>query len=633
MQGKFVFLCSLLILLYPVSDAVGQSFEISTPDQAIAAGGGAIPFTTVFSIEQVTGALEDTKGFSFAYSHDSSLLEVVGSNPFTPNVLGELAGVNGGTGPDFIQGEIFPNGFTLGVIYAFVDQTQVITFEVAKPMVEVDYATLPGAVDGITEDVVTNVVGTDQLGSPATATVVVIGAGVSADATALPFSITFQAAPPVPDPVFVISSGDQTLVASGPNGGTASFTASFAIEQDLSNPESVPEPTYAFQFGYRHDPAMLQVSNVAPAPAIAALDGGSGAAFFGQMIHADGFTIGCNYDFQLVETITFSNPTDVIDVSYSSLPGALANAAGTQFTVVEEASDLGGNSITPVVVVDEGTGIDAQALPFTVGLTPAPATVFTLSCADQEVNFSGATGVGSFTGSISVTEDSANTGYPNDTQGFSFGIAHEQSLLNVTGVTQGATLQALEGGNGAEFLVISLYPEGFTIGCVYDIENIAVLAFPMETEVFTADYETVAGNLAGTDAGATVTTALTPISGLGPNQVTMVMVVDGQSNAMVGEAGQISLIATGGFDRGDCNDDGLFDIADAITLLDALFLGGSVPCDDACDGNDDELKDIADPIYILAGLFNGGPLPPGSGTCGPDPTEGTLGCESYDSCL
>ena len=127
-------------------------------------------------------------------------------------------------------------------------------------------------------------------------------------------------------------------------------------------------------------------------------------------------------------------------------------------------------------------------------------------------------------------------------------------------------------------------------------------------------------------------TQLTPIAGIGPNGVTLVMVVGGQSNAMVGDSGEISLVATGGFDRGDCNDDGLFDIADPITLLDNLFLGGFVPCDDACDGNDDELKDIADPIYILAALFNGGPLPPGSGNCGPDPTEGTLGCDSFDSC-
>mgnify|MGYP001447011623 FL=1 len=149
----------------------------------------------------------------------------------------------------------------------------------------------------------------------------------------------------------------------------------------------------------------------------------------------------------------------------------------------------------------------------------------------------------------------------------------------------------------------------------------------------TADYETVAGTLAGTEAGDTIVTALTPNASLGPNGVTLVMVVDGQSNAMASEAGEITLVSGGGFDRGDCNDDGLFDIADGITLLNNLFLSGDVPCDDACDGNDDELKDIADPIYILAALFNNGPMPPDNGSCGPDPTEGALGCDSFDSCV
>jgi len=633
MQGKFVFFCSLTILLLASSIVVGQTFEISSPDQSMAAGSGAIPFSATFSIEQITGALEDTKGFSFAYGHDPTMLEVLGSSPFTPTSVGELAGVNDGDGPDFIQGEIFVDGFTVGVIYALVDQTQVITYEVAKPVIEVNYATLPGAVDGITEDVVTDIIHADDLGTPPAATVVVIGAGTSAETTALPFSITFQAAPPVPDPVFVISAQDQTVVASGPNGGTASFVASFAIEQDLSDPEAVAEPTYAFQFGYSHDPTMLQVGSVSEAAALAVLDGGNGAAFFGQMIYSDGFTIGCNYDFRLQETITFSVATEVIDVSYSSLPGVLDGAAGTQLTVVEESSDLGGNSITPIVVVDEGTGIDAQALSFTVGLTPAPATVFTLICADQEVTFSSTSGIGSFTHGVSVTEDSGNAGFPNETQGFSFGIGHDSNLLDAVNVTQGAVLQAMEGGSGAEFFAVGLYEDGYTIGCVYDIQNITVQSYPTETELVTADYETVAGTLAGTEAGETVVTALTPSAGLGPNGVTLVMVVDGQSNAMASEAGEITLVSGGGFDRGDCNDDGFFDIADGITLLNNLFLSGDVPCDDACDGNDDELKDIADPIYILAALFNNGPMPPDNGSCGPDPTEGALGCDSFDSCV
>ena len=68
-------LLGVLALFLSGSMASGQTFEISSQDQTHAAGSGAIPFTATFSIEQVTGALEDTKGFSFAYRHDDTLME------------------------------------------------------------------------------------------------------------------------------------------------------------------------------------------------------------------------------------------------------------------------------------------------------------------------------------------------------------------------------------------------------------------------------------------------------------------------------------------------------------------------------------------------------------------------------
>ncbi|MGE4620312.1 MAG: hypothetical protein AAEJ04_10950, partial [Planctomycetota bacterium] len=387
------------------------------------------------------------------------LLEVVGSNPYEPNVVGELAAVNGGSGPDFIQGEIFPDGFTIGVIYAFVDQSQVITFETAKPMLEVEYSTQTGALDGITDDVVTTIVSADDLGTPATATVVVVGAGTSAPATGLPFSITFEAAP------------------------------------------------------------------------------------------------------------------------------------------------------------------------------PAPPILFSISCGDQVVTFSSATGVGSFANSVSLVEEVAPGQDANDTQGFSFGVGHDSALLTATSVDPGAVLAAMNNGTGAEYFQVGIEADGCTVGCIYDFQGSVTTTYSVATEVASIGYDTVAGALAGSVPGSSQTTTLTPVSGLGPNGVTLVMVVGGQSISMQSEAGIVTLEATGGFDRGDCNDDGAFDIADAITLLDALFLGGSVTCDDACDGNDDELKDIADAVYILSALFIGGPLPAGNGSCAPDATEGVLGCDTYNSCL
>jgi len=64
------------------------------------------------------------------------------------------------------------------------------------------------------------------------------------------------------------------------------------------------------------------------------------------------------------------------------------------------------------------------------------------------------------------------------------------------------------------------------------------------------------------------------------------------------------------FIRGDANGDGLVDISDAITMLDVLFQGAEIACEDAGDANDDGVLDISDPTYLLIHLFWGGAAPP-----------------------
>lgn len=97
-----------------------------------------------------------------------------------------------------------------------------------------------------------------------------------------------------------------------------------------------------------------------------------------------------------------------------------------------------------------------------------------------------------------------------------------------------------------------------------------------------------------------------------------------------------------GFRRGDCNDDGSFNIADSVFLLSTLFppLGSPPPvaaCVDACDSNDDGGVNIADAVTALAELFPGpgGPAPlpaPGSQMCGIDPTADMLDCANSVNC-
>ena len=77
------------------------------------------------------------------------------------------------------------------------------------------------------------------------------------------------------------------------------------------------------------------------------------------------------------------------------------------------------------------------------------------------------------------------------------------------------------------------------------------------------------------------------------------------------------------FMRGDANDDGNRNIADAIFILGYLFGGDAAPaCQDAADTNDDGQLNIADAIAVLGHLFGGtGDLPAPFPGCGKDPTD------------
>jgi hypothetical protein len=89
------------------------------------------------------------------------------------------------------------------------------------------------------------------------------------------------------------------------------------------------------------------------------------------------------------------------------------------------------------------------------------------------------------------------------------------------------------------------------------------------------------------------------------------------------------------FVRGDSNADGALDVSDAVATLGVLFLGAKAPwCMDAGDATDDGYFDISDAVTTLNFLFLGGPaLPePRAGTCGVDPSDDGLGCESYAPC-
>ena len=97
--------------------------------------------------------------------------------------------------------------------------------------------------------------------------------------------------------------------------------------------------------------------------------------------------------------------------------------------------------------------------------------------------------------------------------------------------------------------------------------------------------------------------------------------------------GEVTILVESLFIRGDCNNDGIVDLADPIYNLSYQFLIGLSVCLDAHDTNDDGGVDVGDPIYNLNYQFLDGPPPPGPFLdCDLDPTEDLLGCGSYKGC-
>ncbi len=91
----------------------------------------------------------------------------------------------------------------------------------------------------------------------------------------------------------------------------------------------------------------------------------------------------------------------------------------------------------------------------------------------------------------------------------------------------------------------------------------------------------------------------------------------------------------GEFRRGDCNGDGMIDIADGIFILIQLFGQPLTPsfCEDACDINGDRMEDISDAIYLFNFLFVLGPQPPPPWPdWGVSQNPESLGCMKYSAC-
>ncbi|MAW76923.1 MAG: hypothetical protein CMJ95_05965 [Planctomycetes bacterium] len=109
----------------------------------------------------------ETQGFSMGLGNDSDLIEPTAVNVTLP------------FDPDFAEGGLFPNGWTLGVVYSFTGGSP-LAFPEPLEVLNVDYCTIPGGLAGQTDPTETALTWVGNLGSPAVDNVVVVqGASLS----------------------------------------------------------------------------------------------------------------------------------------------------------------------------------------------------------------------------------------------------------------------------------------------------------------------------------------------------------------------------------------------------------------------------------------------------------------------
>ena len=335
----------------------------------------------------------------------------------------------------------------------------------------------------------------------------------------------------------------------------------------------------------------------------------------------------CNQGAGLEVLLGWSNGESYDQIQVVRDGSLLANLPGTATNYLDASTPIG---VRTYMVTGYCGGSQATAICDVLVEIPAG---YRFVAPQVSGEFDELSGVGAVTAAISIGEETDNPGFPNETQGFSMSLAHDPGVLAAVALQSAPILAVMNGGSGPDFMSEALLPGGFTVGIVYSFPGTDTLAFASDTEVLVVYYDTNAAAIAGSSVA--VSSSLQWVSTIGTSTVENIVVVNGAGYLADLIDGTVTLdpVAPGGFNRGDCNVDAGFDIADIIHLLDGLFGGGSFSCASACDYNDDALVNVADPIYGLTSLFSGG-TPPAAphGFCGPDPTADALDCVLYDAC-
>jgi hypothetical protein len=356
-------------------------------------------------------------------------------------------------------------------------------------------------------------------------------------------------------------------------------------------------------------------------------NGGSPAAFDEITVcPGEGVIQGVVVDFVGINSLPAASGYEMIVIDVTLL------GPDDTFTTVEYCNAIlctGGSAPTETLVVPPGGSapIIPEQVPGTIeigGLPPFGLDAsFATASADQ--------------GTTVDAEITVNA--PLEYYGISLGLAHDASKLDLIAAEPGTTLQSLNGGAGPDFLLIDLEPvgaAGLVVAAVGSTEPGTPEALPAGTseQLITAQYE-IAQNAALGLTSLQFSNELIPAPG-SPATETLIslgnqaaILTTSTSNLEITEAP----LGTA-FKRGDFDANGNVNLADPINILNYQFSGGAAPtCLKIMDIDDSGNIQLNDPVLLLTYLFSGGAAPSEPfDSCGIDPTEDTITCDSFDAC-
>ena len=427
--------------------------------------------------------------------------------------------------------------------------------------------------------------------------------------------------------LIALSVATQTTHAQSVSAGSDSAAAggTMNISATLDNVGGGAGDIQGWSFGMCHDSSIATISQVNQ-------EDSTGTDFNETSIYPDGWTQGVVICFTGCDSI----PAGTTGYLMSSADYAIDSSAAPGNYPVGMCDILGTPNVSTVVVIN-GASISPTQNDGNMEVIDIPGPSFTYIVDDISTFYNPADGNASFSADLKIAEnDNSALGapFPNETQGFSMGLAHDPQLIEANSVTLAGPLAALDGGNGPSFAESSIYAEGITLGCVYSFIGAETITFAAAANIAIADYSTISGGLAGNETGASTTLSWT--STLGSPNVTNVVVVGGGSIAADTQDGTITMEAASvsSFVRSDANHDSNTDVADAVWMLSDLFLGGTHnDCDGANDANGDGNYDVADPTFVIQYQFLEGATPPAPfPTCGTYPGQEAADCNNYGGC-